>query len=193
MGHSVNFSEVFHHISCAPSFAQNNCFAHHTFSRYIIYLGKVKPHFGEPPHTFHGYVPMLNFNDSRRIVMLDPFPIDVRCPTPMMMTIAKMIVMLILWWWWWVTLWWNSLQTVSSGGWQTRSDGFVGNHCLRSVLTRESPFSTVSISIASRGAAVHINPISPSALQPSVLTMLILTPASPSLPQAICLLSVCLV
>lgn len=79
------------------------------------------------------------------------------------------------------------------GGWQTRSDGFVGNHCLRSVLTRESPFSTVSISIASRAAAVHINPISPSALQPSVLTMLILTPASPSLPQAICLLSVCLV
>lgn len=63
MGHSVNFSD------CAPYFAR------HTFSRCIIYLGKVKPHFGEPPHTFHGYVPMLNFNDNVG-------PVSNRCSMP---------------------------------------------------------------------------------------------------------------
>lgn len=61
-------------------------------------------------------------------------------------------------------------------------------------FSRASSFPIVSPSIASGGAAVHISPTSPSAPQRSVLTVLILTPASPGLPHAICfLLSVCLV
>lgn len=53
-GHCVNSSEMFHHISPAPSFAQNNCFASRIFIRCIAYLSKVTSHFGAPAHTFHG-------------------------------------------------------------------------------------------------------------------------------------------